>query len=153
MTLENRDSHVNTLQVDRYLQGRTTPETRPRFGKYHGATKEIVKGCITSLADLFMRIDFTDYPLENLVFSGQLEQICSWFKNGSCFDSRRNLVSFKKAYDCESFDDSYKIINICPNYVSVGDPDDELIEVENSEEAEVGACQQTMNLALLDDAM
>lgn len=44
--------------------------------------KEIVKGCITSIADLFMRVDaFTDFPLENQVFSGSLEQICFWLKN------------------------------------------------------------------------
>lgn len=52
--------------------------------------KELVKGLLPALADLFIRIHFIDFPLENLVFLGQLEQICSWIKSG------------RKAYDCES---------------------------------------------------
>lgn len=62
--------------------------------------KEIVRNCITSIADLFMRIGFMDFPLENLVFSNQLEQICSWIKDGKFFDTQNHSVDCWDGYDC-----------------------------------------------------
>ena len=62
--------------------------------------KEIVKGCITSVADLFMRVDSKDFPLENLVFLGYLEQLCNWIKEGNSWDNDNNRQNCWKIYNC-----------------------------------------------------
>lgn len=62
--------------------------------------KELAKNCITLLADLFQRIEeYAEFPIENMVLSSHLVQLCSWIKSGSCLTSDMTVETCQKAYD------------------------------------------------------
>jgi hypothetical protein len=46
---------------------------------------ELTRNCIVLLADLFQRIDdFTNFPIEKLVFANRLEVFCNWMNYETC---------------------------------------------------------------------
>lgn len=76
---------------------------------------EAARSCISVLADLFERIDsYTDYPIDNLVFSNRHEQFCQWIQDEECL-SEGKTEKLLQAYNCENIGNILEHIRICPN--------------------------------------